>query len=84
MATRVDFKRPIRDFAQLEETAQVSLGTTGFAGDGDRLFLNFNDHGLLLSHEDAEAFLRGALRSASRLGYTLDDLMDVNERKDLE
>lgn len=72
MATHVDFKRLVADFAKLEGRATISIGTTGFAGDGDRLFLNFNDVGILFAHEDAEAFLRGAARAAKRLGY--DDL----------
>ena len=69
MATRVDFKRLVSDFAKLEGRVTISIGTTGFAGDGDRLFLNFNDTGILFSHEDAEAFLVGAARAARRLGH---------------
>ncbi len=69
MATHVDFKRLVSDFAKLEGRATISLGTTGFAGDGDRLFLNFNDVGILFSREDAEAFLVGAARAAKRLGH---------------
>ncbi len=68
LATRVDFKRVVSDFAKLEGRATISIGTTGFAGDGDRLFLNFNDVGILFTHEDAEAFLAGAARAAKRLG----------------
>lgn len=68
MATHVDFKRLVSDFAKLEGEATISIGTTGFAGDGDRLFLNFNDVGILFSHDDAKAFLAGAARAAERLG----------------
>ncbi len=73
MATRVDFKRRVADFAKLEGEATISIGTTGFAGDGDRLFLNFDDVGILFSHDDAEAFLAGALRAARRLGQEIPD-----------
>jgi len=45
------------------------MGTTGFAGDGDRLFLNFDDVGILFSHKDAEAFLKAAMAAYLRLGY---------------
>lgn len=69
MATVVDMKRYVEDFAKLEGGATISIGTTGFAGDGDRLFLNFNDVGILFSHDDAEAFLVAAARAAQRLGY---------------
>ena len=67
--TTVDFKRTVKDFAKLEGDAAISIGTTGFAGDGDRLFLNFDDVGILFSHEDAEAFLRAAMAAYLRLGY---------------
>ena len=69
MPTTVDFKRLVKDFAKLEGEATISIGTTGFAGDGDRLFLNFDDVGLLFSHEDAEAFLKAAMAAYLRLGY---------------
>ncbi len=69
MATRVDFKRVVQDFAKLEGEATIAIGTTGFAGDGNRLFLNFDDKGILLSHEEAKAFLEAAARAARRLGY---------------
>ena len=73
MPTTVDFKRTVKDFAKLEGEAVISIGTTGFAGDGDRLFLNFNDahgsRGMLFSHEDAEAFLKAAMAAYLRLGY---------------
>ncbi|MEM9312675.1 MAG: hypothetical protein AAGA34_14630 [Pseudomonadota bacterium] len=69
MPTTVDFKRLVKDFAKLEGEATISIGTTGFAGDGDRLFFNFDDKGILFSHEDAEAFLKAALAAYLRLGY---------------
>ncbi|MEM7700720.1 MAG: hypothetical protein AAF251_02170 [Pseudomonadota bacterium] len=69
MPTTVDFKRLVKDFAKLEGEATISIGTTGFAGDGDQLFLNFNDVGILFSHEDAEAFLKAAMSAYLRLGY---------------
>ncbi|MEL7319259.1 MAG: hypothetical protein AAFN04_11550 [Pseudomonadota bacterium] len=69
MPTIVDFKRLVKDFAKLEGEATISIGTTGFAGDGDRLFLNFDDVGILFSHEDAEAFLKAAMAAYLRLGY---------------
>ncbi|MEL6487600.1 MAG: hypothetical protein AAFQ13_10720 [Pseudomonadota bacterium] len=69
MPTTVDFKRTVTDFAKLEGEATISIGTTGFAGDGDRLFLNFEDVGILFSHEDAEAFLKAAMAAYLRLGY---------------
>lgn len=69
MPTTVDFKRLVKDFAKLEGEATISIGTTGFAGDGDRLFLNFDDVGILFSHEDAEAFLKAAMAACVRLGY---------------
>lgn len=65
--TRVEFKRLVKDHARLEGEATIAIGTTGFAGDGDRLFLQFNDVGILFSDEDAEAFLRAAARAAATL-----------------
>lgn len=69
MVTRVEFKRLVKDHARLEGEAVISIGTTGFAGDGDRLFLNFKDVGILFSHDDAQAFLRAAARAAETLDY---------------
>ena len=67
MATRVEFKKLVKDHAKLEGAATVAIGTTGFAGDGSRMFLQFNEVGLLLSHDDARAFLRAAARVAETL-----------------
>lgn len=69
MATRVEFKKRVADHARLESEATISIGTTTFAGDGERFFLNFNDVGLLFSHDDARAFLRAARRAAATLDY---------------
>lgn len=73
MATRFDFKRVVRDAAQLEDSAEIAIGTTAFSGDGDRLFLQHNGIGLLLHHNDARAFLRAAKRAADRLDLDLED-----------
>ncbi len=73
MATYVDFKRRVKDHARLEGEATIAIGTTGFAGDGDRLFLEFNETGMLFSHDDARAFLSAAVRAMTRLGITPDD-----------
>jgi len=67
--TKVDFKRTVRDHAELDGEATISIGTTTFTGDGDRLFLNFNDVGMLFSHDDAEEFLKAAMVTYLRLGY---------------
>jgi len=69
MATNHDFKGLVKDFAGLEGEARIGLGTTGFAGDGDRLFINFDQKGILFSHADAEAFLAAAIAAYERLGY---------------
>lgn len=69
MATLVQFKRLVKDYAKLEGEATISIGTTGFAGDGDRLFLNFKEVGILFSHDDARAFLSAATRAAETLDY---------------
>ena len=67
MVTRVEFKKLVRDFAKLEGEATIAIGTTGFAGDGSRLFLEFNGASMLFSHDDARAFLRAATRAAETL-----------------
>jgi hypothetical protein len=67
--TRVEFKKLVGDVAKLEGEAEIAVGTTGFAGDGDRLFLQFNGVGILFSHDDARAFLRAAARAAKTLEY---------------
>jgi hypothetical protein len=69
MVTHVQFKRLVKDHAKLEGEATIAIGTTGFAGDGDRLFLEFNEVGMLFSHDDARAFLAAAARAAETLGY---------------
>lgn len=69
MPTMVQFKRVIRDAARLEPDAEVAIGTTTFLGDGPRLFLQHNGEGLLLSHDDARAFLAAAARASTDLGY---------------
>ena len=68
MPTTVDFKRVVKDVVKLEGEATISVGTTGFAGDGERFFLNFNEVGILFSHDDAEAFLKAAMTAYLRLG----------------
>ena len=68
MTTHVEFKKLVKDHAKLEGEATIAIGTTGFAGDGDRLFLEFNNTGILFSHEEARAFLSAAARAARTLG----------------
>lgn len=67
MSTVVDFKRILNDVAHLEPSLEVAIGTTGFKGDGDRMFLQVNGTGILLDHEDAAKFLKAADRVARRL-----------------
>ena len=67
MATRVEFKRIVRDRAGREDAAEIAVGTTGFAGDGPRLFLQWNGTGLLFDDDDARAFLAAVARSAATL-----------------
>ena len=67
MATQVEFKRLVKDFAKLEGEATIAIGTTGFASDGARLFLEVNGVGILFSHDDVRAFLGASLRSAQTL-----------------
>ena len=67
MATRVEWKRIVRDEAGLEDAAEVAIGTTGFRGDGNRLFLQWNGTGILFSHDDAAAFLEAAARARKTL-----------------
>jgi hypothetical protein len=68
--TRIEFKRLVKDFAKLEGEATIAIGTTGFAGDGDRLFLEVDGHGILFSHDDAHRFLSAAARVAETLGIS--------------
>ena len=69
MGTMVQFKRVVGDVADLEADAEIAIGTTTFAGDGDRMFIQYNGTGILLSHEDARAFLAASGRIASALEY---------------
>lgn len=69
MVTHVEFKKVVKDYARLEGEATIAIGTTGFAGDGHRLFLEFNGVGILFSHEEARAFLAAAARTAETLDY---------------
>ncbi|MEM6897701.1 MAG: hypothetical protein AAF576_09970 [Pseudomonadota bacterium] len=69
MATRVFFKRVLRDAAGLEPDAEVAIGTTGFKGDGARMFLQWNGVGLLLDAADAQAFLKAARETAEDIGF---------------
>ena len=68
MGTMVEFKRVIRDHARLEPAAEIAIGTTTFSGDGERLFLQHNGVGLLLSDDDAKAFIAAVKRAAKTLG----------------
>ena len=67
MATYLDFKRVVKDYGKLEGEAKIAIGTTGFAGDGDRLFVEFRDVGILFSDADARDFLSAAVRAMTRL-----------------
>ena len=69
MATRVFFKRVIEDVTGLEGRAEVAIGTTGFRGDGQRMFIQWNGVGLLLDHDDAKAFLNAARQTAEDIGF---------------
>ena len=69
MAPRVEFRRVVEDAAGLEGRARIGLGPTGFKGDDDRLFLPFGEPGLLLSRDDARAFLAAARRAGETLGH---------------
>lgn len=69
MATRVFFKRVIEDVAGLEGRAELAIGTTGFKGDGQRMFIQWNGVGLLLDHNDAQAFLKAARETAEDIGF---------------
>lgn len=69
MATRVFFKRVLKDVAGLEGRAEVAIGTTGFKGDGQRVFLQWNGTGILLDHDDAKAFLNAARETAQDIGF---------------
>ncbi|MEM9438780.1 MAG: hypothetical protein AAGA15_17265 [Pseudomonadota bacterium] len=69
MATRVFFKRVLRDVAGLEGRAEVAIGTTGFKGDGQRVFLQWNGTGILLDHDDAKAFINAARETAQDIGF---------------
>ena len=68
MGTMVEFKRIVRDHARLEPAAEIAIGTTTFSGDGERLFLQHNGVGLLLSDDDAKAFIAAVKRAAKTLG----------------
>ena len=68
MGTMVEFKRIIRDHARLEPSAEIAIGTTTFSGDGERLFLQHDGVGLLLSDDDAKAFIAAVKRAAKTLG----------------
>jgi hypothetical protein len=70
--TRVEFRKLVTDYARLEREAVIAVGATGFAGDGDRLFLEFGGTSILFSHEAAGAFLRGVARVAKTLDYAED------------
>ncbi len=68
MATRVVFKEVVKDHAKLEDPAEIAIGHTGFAGDGQRLFLQWNGTGILFEKDQAKSFLRAAIRTAKELG----------------
>ena len=67
MATSVEFKRVVRDEAGLEDAAEIAIGTTGFRGDGNRLFVQWNGTGVLFSHEDANALIDAVERARTTL-----------------
>lgn len=68
MATRVAFKDVVHDHAKLEGSAEIAIGHTGFSGDGQRLFLQWNGQGILFDRDQARAFLKAAIRTAEELG----------------
>ncbi|MEM9852937.1 MAG: hypothetical protein AAF841_00675 [Pseudomonadota bacterium] len=69
MATRVFLKRIVDDAAGLEDRAEIAIGTTGFRGDGQRMFIQWNGVGLLLDQDTAAAFLKAARETAADIGF---------------
>jgi len=67
MGTTVHLKTVMQDYAKREPAAKVAVGTTTFTGDGLRMFLQFGEHGLILSDGDAAALYQAVVRVATAL-----------------
>ena len=68
MGTTQYFREEVKDSAS-DETFTLETGTSTFAGEGAQMYLNIDDKSILLSHEDAEAFIQKLTDMARYLGY---------------
>jgi hypothetical protein len=50
----------------------LKRGTSGYAGEGPQLYLNVGTESVLMSHDDAEAFVKAAASIARYFGYKLE------------
>ncbi|KKX29340.1 hypothetical protein [Rhizobium sp. LC145] len=62
-------EKPIADALDRKKSVLVEIGTTSVGGEGPQMYINFGDHSLLLSHDDAKEFSDAVDRIASYLGY---------------
>ena len=68
MATISYFDQSVID-ATTEQVCKVECGTSGFAGDGPRMYLKVGDREVFFSHEDAQKFCAEVASVAGYLGY---------------
>ena len=68
MTTTSYFDQSVID-ATTEHVRKVECGTSGFAGDGPRMYLKVDDREVFFSHEDAQKFCEGVASVAGYLGY---------------
>jgi hypothetical protein len=73
MGTTTYLERAIKDEGSREErVVDVEMGTSGYAGEGPQLYLNVGAESVLMSHDDAEAFVKAAVSIAHYFGYKLE------------
>ena len=72
MGTTMHLERAMKDAGSREErVVDVEMGTSGYAGEGPQLCLNVGAESVLMSHDDAEAFIKAAARIARYFGYKI-------------
>ena len=72
MATTCYFEKDLRDSLNPKaEPVPVEVGTTA-GSDGKEMYINFGEHSLILSHDDAAELISAMAQIGRYFGYELD------------
>ncbi|AZO43531.1 hypothetical protein EJ076_21765 [Mesorhizobium sp. M7D.F.Ca.US.005.01.1.1] len=68
MGTITYFDKTVTDCVS-KDKVPIEVGTTGYAGEGPQLYLNFDGKSIILSHQDAKEFCEAFSGIATYFAY---------------